>query len=148
MSASCDPGNFPYSVAWYASLLFLGFPLMGTDPSNFVFPSLADMSLDAFRSLDGALKPTFDCCRHCVPGTSLRPRKGGKAGPRGDLLASVFQTDARVSAVAVKVTFYYCLLHLFASEERLRNPEVVCRSGRVWGRVGAPLGRPIPRGPG
>ena len=47
VSASCVPGSFPYSVAWFAYLLFLGVPLVGSDPMDFCPPSSASISLDA-----------------------------------------------------------------------------------------------------
>ena len=54
VSASCDPGNFSYSITWCASLLSLGMPLVGSDPADFRPPSSANVSLDEYRRLRGA----------------------------------------------------------------------------------------------
>ena len=96
-------------------------PALGTDPADIVLPSLAGISMDAFRRLGGALEPTLTCCHHCVPGTPIRPRKGGKVGPRCDCLAAGLHAGERESDAASRVTMYR-LLYLFASEERLRYP--------------------------
>ena len=85
-------------------------------------PLRAGVSFDEYRRLRGALmRPTFDCGRHPVPGTSAHPRLGGKPGPRRDLLRSALAAGASRAEASARTVSYF-VLHLVTSENRLCYP--------------------------
>ena len=117
VSASCDPGNFPYAVAWYTLQMAARLPVVsgaldGHDASG------RPGNPSEFRRLRGAFGPTFACQQHPVPGTGVLPRLAGKDGKRCDLLRSSPQHRATSFQAAAR-TIKYGILHLTTSEARL-----------------------------